>query len=266
MRITYRGKGNKEYWEKRWRDLPVDASDGNVETYPLKYAIKAVDMALAGGGKGRLLDAGCGAGRVIRYFHTRGFECEGFDFIGEVVEKLKRTDPTLAVETGDVTSLHYEDGRFACCMGFGLYHNLPPELQDKGFGETRRVLSPGGVLCASFRADNLTTRVSDWLRGREQPRREEGRQFHKINFTAAELRARVERNGFRVLDLEYVENMPVLYKFALCRHATHRVFDEKRGRREGYRLNWAAGAAQTVFSMLLPAQACNVFVVFAKAV
>lgn len=260
MRVTYRNRGNYEYWRDRWDSVSLDGDDGNVEVYPLKYALRVADLAP----KGTLLDAGCGAGRVMRYFHARGHDVHGFDFIPEVVDKLKSADPSLKASAGDVTGMTYGDAMFSCVMGFGLYHNLPPELQSRALRETARVMIPGGVLCASFRADNLTTRLSDWLREREQPGGSGGREFHKVNFTAGELRSLMADAGFETIDMQRVENMPVLYKFRLCRHRTHAVFDENRGRREGYRLNWLAGLAQAGFKRLLPNQACNVFVVFAR--
>ena len=47
-------------------------------------------------------------------------------------------------------------------MAFGLYHNLEFGL-DSSIKETFRVLEPGGSVCASFRADNIQTKIVDWL-------------------------------------------------------------------------------------------------------
>ena len=38
---------------------------------------------------GSILEAGCGAGRILRYFHDLGYDITGFDFIEVAVEKLK---------------------------------------------------------------------------------------------------------------------------------------------------------------------------------
>lgn len=263
MRITYRRMENKDYGKNRWSVLPVDDSNGNIETYPLKYALQAVEMAP----KGRLLDAGCGAGRVIRHFHARGYDIDGFDFIPEVIEKLHKSDPTLSVTAADVSNLPYGDDNYACVMGFGLYHNLPLELQVKSLQETRRVMSRNSILCASFRADNLTTRIGDMLRDREDPSsddKETPRVFHKINLSKKEIELQLKKGGFSPIDMKYVENMPILYKFTLCRHPDHRVFNEKLGRREGYKLNAFASLLHRTSIALFPKQFCNVYVAFAR--
>jgi SAM-dependent methyltransferase len=255
---------NKDYWKNRWKALPVDGANGNIETYPLKYALQAVKMAP----KGRLLDAGCGAGRVIRYFHARGYDIDGFDFIPEVIEKLHESDPTLSVTTADVSNLPYRDDSYACVMGFGLYHNLPLELQVKSLQETRRVMSRNSILCASFRADNITTRISDMLRDREDPssnNEETPRVFHKINLRKKEIKLQLEKGGFSLIDIKYVENMPILYKFTLCRHSDHRIFNEKLGRQEGYKLNALSSLLHRISIALFPEQFCNVYVAFARA-
>ena len=38
MRVTYRKANNKDYWTKRWADIPADQPMQNHNAYPLKYA------------------------------------------------------------------------------------------------------------------------------------------------------------------------------------------------------------------------------------
>ena len=69
MRITYRTHGVKEYWAARWDDIPADAPMENLSVYPLKYAEMTIkDKA------GKILEAGCGAGRILRYYHDWGHD------------------------------------------------------------------------------------------------------------------------------------------------------------------------------------------------
>ena len=63
MRITYRTRGVKDYWEFRWSDISADEAMTNVNAYPLKYALRTVTS-----NDGAILEAGCGAGRILRYF------------------------------------------------------------------------------------------------------------------------------------------------------------------------------------------------------
>jgi SAM-dependent methyltransferase len=262
MRTTYRSRPVKEYWEKRWRDIPVDQPMHNRDVYPLKYAELAV-----GAKDRRILEAGCGAGRILRYYHARGYDIVGIDYIGVAIEKLKQADPTLRVAVGDITRLDFPDGAFGCVLAFGLYHNLEHGLE-QAIAETHRVLAPGGVVCASFRADNIQTRLTDWLADR-RPRSEKRADaralaFHKLNLTRGEYEALFRRAGFAVEAVYPVENMPILYKFTFFRSRDHKLFDENKARKEGYRLSLLGQWLQNLLMRFAPHQFCNIYVLIAR--
>ena len=130
MRKTFRKQNNKDYWDKRWSDIPADNPMTNTQVYPLKYALKTIKDE-----EGKILEAGTGAGRVQRYYHDRGMDILGFDFIEVAIEKLKAIDPTLKADVGDITNLKYENESFKYILAFGLYHNLEHGLE-KAIDET----------------------------------------------------------------------------------------------------------------------------------
>lgn len=258
MRITYRSRGVKDYWTTRWEDIPVDAPMENTGVYPLKYAEMAVRKKDA-----RILEAGCGAGRILRYYHDREYDIIGIDFIPVAIEKLKKADPTLKVQTGDITNLEFGDAVFDCVLAFGLYHNLQHDL-DNAVQETRRVLAPGGTVCASFRADNIQTRLTDWLADRRtKPASDAPKEFHKMNLTRSEYQSLFQRAGFKIDYLGSVENMPILYKFRFFRAIDHKNFDENKARMEGYRLSRFGQFLQNFMMRYFPDQFCNIYVLIA---
>ena len=157
MRITYRDHNVKDYWASRWGDIPADQPMENSQVYPLKYAEQTVKDR-----QGKILEAGCGAGRILRYYHNQGLDITGMDFIEVAIEKLKEIDSTLKVEVGDITALRFGSKSFIYILAFGLYHNLEHGL-DQAIEETYRILEDGGSVCASFRADNIQTKLTDWL-------------------------------------------------------------------------------------------------------
>ncbi|MEO1944877.1 MAG: class I SAM-dependent methyltransferase, partial [Candidatus Thioglobus sp.] len=148
MRITYRDRGVKEYWTNRWEAIPADGAMENLNVYPLKFSEMTIKDRSGG-----ILEAGCGAGRILRYYHEKGLTIVGIDFIDVAVEKLKAIDDSLKVEVGNITDLQFADESFKYILSFGLYHNLEQGL-DKAIQETYRVCEHGGSVCASFRADN----------------------------------------------------------------------------------------------------------------
>lgn len=262
MRITYSTSTTKNYWEKRWSSIDLDSEEINDQVYPLKYAnlvVKSTDQYI--------LEAGCGTGRVMKHFHAHGFKIKGIDYIASVVDRLKQEDNFLDVEAADITDLKYKDNTFDVILAFGLYHGLEGETLNKSFQETHRVLRKDGLLCASFRADNVQNYLSDFLKDRRSSKiPKEKMKFHKMNLTAEEYQTILKKNGFEILKLYPVENMPLLYKFRFFRHAEHKTFNENKGRSEGYKLSPVGNILQKSLMTVLPNQFCNLYVAIAKKV
>jgi SAM-dependent methyltransferase len=261
VRVTFRSKDVKTYWEERWGNIPADVPMGNVDAYPLKYSEMIVDSK-----EGAILEAGCGVGRVLRYYHERGYNITGMDYIDVAIEKLRRIDETLSVAVGDITALQFDNESFRYVLAFGLYHNLQEGL-DRALSETLRVLESGGKVCASFRADNLQTRLVDWLADRrdhgEHSEKIGPKKFHKLNLNRGECGTIFERAGFKVDRIMPVENMPLLYKFAFFRSRSHKQFDENLARSEGYQLSWLGRVLQSTMMRSFPNQFCNIYVLIA---
>lgn len=264
MRVTYRHKKNKDYWNDRWSNVSADIPMENTGVYPLKYAELTIRN-----NKGRILEAGCGAGRLLRYYHDKGYDIVGVDFIEAAVEKLKEADPTLHVEVGDITSLRFDDESFEYVLAFGLYHNFE-NISDieKAISETKRVLQKGGRVCASFRADNIQNRVNDWLAERRQRKagaaQMKEKHFHKMNLTSNEFVTLFENAGLRIEQFYTVENMPILYKFKFCRATGHKEFNESLGRIEGYRLSPVGSFTQRSLIRFFPKHLCNIYVIIGE--
>jgi SAM-dependent methyltransferase len=259
MRITYRTRDNKEYWTSRWADIPADIPMENRAVYPLKYAELTVTDT-----NGQILEAGCGAGRILRYYHDRGYDIIGIDFIEIAIDKLKQIDPSLKVKVGDITNLRFHDGVFKYVLAFGLYHNFESGVE-RAIAETYRVLEMGGLVCASFRADNIQTRLTDWMTERARGRqKKEPKVFHKMNLSRNEFVSLFSQSGFAVEKVYPVENMPILYKFEFFRSKDHKRFNENKARMEGYRLSWFGQRLQNFLMHFFPNQFCNIYVLIAR--
>ena len=153
---------NREYWTNRWSAIRVDEAQEDKESHPLQHALEVIRSS-----KESILEAGCGNGRILRYFHDRGYSIEGFDFIGEAIDNLKKCDPQLRVEVGDIKHLKYNSCSFDCILAFGLYHNLEEDGLTNAIKETARIMKDNARLCASFRADNFQNRINDFMADRK---------------------------------------------------------------------------------------------------
>ena len=259
MRITYRYINNKKYWKKRWEEIPVDKPMYNTETYPLKYSSMIIKN-----NDGKILEAGCGNGRILRYYHNNRYDIIGIDFIDIAINKLIQKDPTLNVEFGDITKLRFKKESFKYILAFGLYHNLEKNLES-AIIETYRILQNNGKICVSFRSDNIQNRITDWLKNRNKTMKNKDKNFsfHKINLTKNEFSSLFSRHGFKVEKIFPVENMPILYKFTFFRYKSHKVFNENIARSEGYRLSFIGNIFQKILMTIAPNQFCNIYVLIA---
>ncbi len=261
MRISYRAHGGAlDYWQRRWDGVEVDSGAINLDRYPGLYAERAIKASRP---DGPVLEAGCGAGRVLRHYHEGGVEIIGLDFIASVLAAIHREDASIPLAAGDITKLTFPDEIFSAVLAFGLYHGLEHGLQE-AMAETRRVMKQGALLCASMRLDNFQNHMTDRMAEKSAPDGE--RRFHKLNLTTAEFKDLVTGAGFKVETVDYVENMSFLYKYPTLRHASQRVFRENEARGAGYRFNLAGNILQRVAMALAPAQMANLAVITARAV
>ena len=265
MRISYRAHGGAlDYWQRRWDGVEVDSGAINLARYPGLYAERVIQAARP---DGPVLEAGCGAGRLLRHYHERGTDIIGLDFIASVLAAIHREDASIPLAAGDITSLPFPNETFSAVLAFGLYHGLEHGLEE-AMADTRRVMKPGGLLCASMRLDNLQNRMTDRMaeKAADKGAAAGEQRFHKLNLTTAEFRALVSGAGFAVETVAYVENMSFLYKYPALRHASQRVFRESEARGAGYRFNLAGNILQRVAMALAPAQMANLAVITARAI
>jgi hypothetical protein len=93
----------------------------------------------------RVLDAGCGAGRMSRYLAERGCCVEGVDLPPGMVGMAQRDHPDLVFTVGSLTDLPYSDDEFAGVM---LWHSIihtPPSGQAPSSWRPRGSCAPAAT-------------------------------------------------------------------------------------------------------------------------
>src|SRR5688572_1716395 len=115
MRVTYRHQNIKAYWEERWKRVGVDDPIDNLNTYPIKYA----EMTIATG-SGRILEAGCGNGRILRFYKKKGLDIAGIDFAEPALRKLQHADPQLSLQLADIRDMPFKPETFQYVLAFGI--------------------------------------------------------------------------------------------------------------------------------------------------
>jgi SAM-dependent methyltransferase len=98
-------------------------------------------------GRGRLLDLGCGTGRLLVPFADRGWEVIGVDLSPAMLAVAQgKVGPRAELVCGNLTQLPFADGSFdaAACLFSTLGMVIGAEMRRRVLGHVARVLRPGG--------------------------------------------------------------------------------------------------------------------------
>lgn len=121
------------------------------EGRPLDRALFPVFAELVRG-RGPVLDAGCGPGRLTARLRELGAEAFGVDLSPGMVDLARETYPGLRFEVGDLADPVAEDGSLAGVLAhYSVIHDPPGRLPVTLAG-FHRMLREGGYLLLAFQA------------------------------------------------------------------------------------------------------------------
>ena len=109
-----------------------------------------------------VLDAGCGAGRLLAPLRERGFDVDGCDVSADMIERCRRRVPDATLW---VSALHDLDpprqyASIVCSGVFGLGSTREQDMQ--AIQRLNGALLPGGTLVLDNEESEFTWRVHDW--------------------------------------------------------------------------------------------------------
>jgi SAM-dependent methyltransferase len=149
--------------ELRWRVTGSRSPIGfywlaGLQTFGKFY--QAITRYAGGDPLNRLLDWGCGCGRVTGVFlkYLTGVEVHGCDIDREAVEWCARSFPTghfTAIAPHPPTT--YADNTFNVVTGCSVLTHLRREIQFDWLKEMNRIIAPGGLLLVSVHGDFAAT-------------------------------------------------------------------------------------------------------------
>jgi len=99
----------------------------------------------------RILDYGCGYGRIVHELTDAGWRnTVGVDFSAEMIERGRRAYPHLTLRHIEKTPIAEPDGAFDAATVFAVLTCIPDsDSQAALIAELRRLLRPGGLLYVS---------------------------------------------------------------------------------------------------------------------
>lgn len=103
-------------------------------------------------GEKRVLDAGCGAGRLLPVLAELTCSVEGVDLSPGMIRRAQRDHPSFATQVASLTHLPQPDGSLDGYFSwYSTIHSHDEDLP-RIFGEARRVLRTGGFVLVGFQS------------------------------------------------------------------------------------------------------------------
>jgi SAM-dependent methyltransferase len=152
----------------------IDCYNKTAENYAAKFidelSKKHLDRILLqafakkNGGKGRLIDLGCGPGQTTRYLAGCGItDIIGTDLSPGMIDVAKKINPQLSFETADMLSLPYDEHAFGSAIAFYAIVHFNYSQLEIAFREIKRVLKNGGEFLFSFHIGDNTVHMDQFL-------------------------------------------------------------------------------------------------------
>ncbi|MEV0265592.1 methyltransferase domain-containing protein [Streptomyces sp. NPDC050617] len=187
----------REYWES--------AGAAHTFTHPLDPELLAAHLPV----DGRILDYGCGYGRLVLELTASGYrDVRGVDPSAALIARGLAARPELRLTRMGAPPLPFADASFDAALLFAVLTSAPdPVAQESAVAELARLVRPGGVVYVSdvplqtdersrdrYRAQEASTgtygvfRIEDGGTFQHQPPERFHELFGRHGFTAAEER------------------------------------------------------------------------------
>lgn len=256
LKKIYRNEDNESYWDRRWQKAGYDApSFADLSIYPIRYAERIISRR-----DGKILEIGCGLGRLVKHYHALGREIVGIERSSVAVAEIQRATPELKVHEGDALNLNFHDNEFDVALAFGVYHNIETGIE-KGIKEITRVLKPGGAFVISMRPDNIEMNLNEiYWKWKNRHRGKHKKKFHKWLVKDEEFLALLSKYGLQTKHVFHAKNMPLLFRIPFLRDKAVKNAEEKVRRASGYKLNFLGRKIDGFLQTQFPRQFSNVVV------
>jgi SAM-dependent methyltransferase len=116
------------------------------DKHPTVYAEHFADILAQRNFRGLIVDVGCGCGRDVNVFGTRGFEVVGLDNSRLEVERARDSFPFCFIP-GDIEALPFAEEEVGAFFAINVIHYVDPVF---AFQQFKRKLRPGGLLFIHF--------------------------------------------------------------------------------------------------------------------
>lgn len=213
-------------WDAAWSDTAFADELSTLSYDWLQPTLEFIQRQLSPGS--RVLEAGCGPGRMLDYLRDKGHWPVGIDCSMTALRVAREHIPGAPLVLGDVLGLPFEDRAFDGYVSLGVIEHFRGATVDQCLQEARRVLKDGGRLILSVphihplaRIDGPLKAAYRTLRGLPAPKADEheppGRYYRHDEVVEA-----VRRNGFEIREVA-----PLGHEYAF--HSFSGIFRKREG-------------------------------------
>jgi ubiquinone/menaquinone biosynthesis C-methylase UbiE len=97
--------------------------------------------------EGKVLDFGCGNGRLVDFLKETNLEYVGVDASEKLIEIAKREYPKESfLQIENEKALPFKDAEFDMVFSIAVFHHFTPKMTDNALREIKRVLKKDGIL------------------------------------------------------------------------------------------------------------------------
>lgn len=137
-----------------------DRMGTDLSIFPVERSVLALFADLLGPGA-RVLDAGCGPGRVTAHLARLGLAAEGLDLSPVMLDLARAAFPELSFRLGSLTALDVADESLDGILCWYSLIHIPPAHRPAVLSELSRVLVPGGLALVAFQVGDHVRHVTD---------------------------------------------------------------------------------------------------------
>jgi ubiquinone/menaquinone biosynthesis C-methylase UbiE len=184
--------GQKKLFLDRYEKEAIDYDQNRYTTHPYwiffnKVQTRCFEKILNAKKSERILDVGCGTGRITEFLLKKGYLVSGVEPAQNMVEvckeKLNCFNPLI--KKGDIENIPFKDNSFDKVYTMHVLFHLPKSVIKAGIAEMYRVVKPEGKIYLDFSNKNgIWTQLSLLLNPRRKTKRGERHQM----FTITEIR------------------------------------------------------------------------------